>query len=292
GRRGDHGRQPRSYRADPARREGPHPAQPPHADQRFSDPLRRSALCAEPRLGQPQPRRRRGHSLGDRHDGRNRPAPLTLMDHSLTPSHESARSLLPTPTPPPASTPSAAGSRIAGDAHDLLGILHRNVWWIVGCTVVCLTAALLYVALVRPSYTAAASVRIDDRREQDQAPGLSALGLTGGNEVNTEIEMLRSRMLAQAVVDSLGLQLRLTAPRWATRDRALVVRHVDRDAPASIYSLRPEGRDGFTLRNDSTGKTLGHVVPGADLPIPGLDIALSAYARGLGTITFRVANYD
>jgi len=212
------------------------------------------------------------------------------MDHLLTPSHEPARSLLPTPTPTP--TPSAAGSRIAGDAHDLLGILRRNVWWIVGCSVVCFTAALLYVALVRPSYTAAASVRIDDRREQDQAPGLSALGLTGGNEVNTEIEMLRSRMLAQAVVDSLGLQLRLTAPRWATRDRALVVRHVDRDAAASIYSLRPEGRDGFTLRNDSTGKTLGHVVPGAALPIPGLDVALSAYARGLGSITFSVANYD
>ncbi|HKE92309.1 MAG TPA: polysaccharide biosynthesis tyrosine autokinase [Gemmatimonadales bacterium] len=212
------------------------------------------------------------------------------MDHSLTPSHQPAPSLLPTPTPIP--TPSAGGGRVAGEAHDLLGILHRNVWWIVGCSVVCLTAALLYVALVRPSYTAAASVRIDDRREQDQAPGLSALGLTGGNEVNTEIEMLRSRMLAQAVVDSLGLQLRLSAPRWATRDRALVVRHVDHDAPASIYSLRPEGRDGFTLRNDSTGKTLGHVVPGADLPIPGLDVALSAYAQGLGTITFRVANYD
>src|SRR5262245_22688334 len=212
------------------------------------------------------------------------------MDHLLTPSHEPARSLLPTPTPTP--TPSAAGSRIAGDAHDLLGILRRNVWWIVGCSVVCFTAALLYVALVRPSYTAAASVRIDDRREQDQAPGLSALGLTGGNEVNTEIEMLRSRMLAQAVVDSLGLQLRLTAPRWAIRDRALVIHHVDRDAPASIYSLRPDGRDGVTLRNDSTGKILGHVVPGAALPIPGLDVALSSYARGLGTITFSVANFD
>ncbi len=206
------------------------------------------------------------------------------MDQHLTPAPEPKVAF---PTIPLAGAPAPAG-----DVRDFGEILRRNLWVIAICVAACLAAGLLYVALARPSYSAAASVRIDNRREQDQAPGLNVLGLSGGTEVNTEIEMLRSRMLAETVVDSLGLQVRLTKPRRATRDQVLAVHRIARDAPAAQYALTPEGPSRFVLRNDSTGEVLGHVLPGVPLQLPGLELEVSLQALGLGPITFSVVNFD
>src|SRR5690242_15257184 len=95
--------------------------------------------------------------------------------------------LAPLPPPPAAlsATPRAPGGGAAfpGDARSLVEILRRHVRMIAITLASCLAAALLYVTLARPTYRAAASVRIDERRQQDQASGLNVLGLTGGSEV-------------------------------------------------------------------------------------------------------------
>ena len=195
-----------------------------------------------------------------------------------------------TPSPGVFSTVSrASGSAFTSDARGLADVLRRHARMIAITLGICCGAAVLYVMLARPIYSAAASVRIDDRRPQDQAPGLNAFGLSGSNEVSTEIEMLRSRMLAEAVVDSLGLRIQLTRPTRMARDVVLLVRRVSRESPVARYVLTPEGRH-FVVRNDSTGDLLGRAAPGDSLPIPGLGASLTATAPG--GVSIRVTNFD
>lgn len=168
-------------------------------------------------------------------------------------------------------------------------ILRRHVWLVIVCTILSVAAALLYVKSARPTYRAAASLRIDDR--QGRIPALSALGL-GGTEVSTEIEMLRSRMLAEDVVDSLGLQLQIATPRRVSREQIFPVVRIARSAPAARYTLEPVGVDGFQLRDDSTGALLDQVVTGSTAAFGGVELQLSPQMLGLGSITFSVANFD
>ena len=171
----------------------------------------------------------------------------------------------------------------------LWDILRRHVWLVIVCTILSVAAALLYVKSARPTYRAAASLRIDDR--QERIPALSALGL-GGTEVSTEVEMLRSRMLAEDVVDSLGLQLQITTPRRVSRAQVFPVIRIARTAPAGQYTLEPFGRDGFLLHDDLTGVVLDRVVAGSIAKFRGGELLLSPEIVGLGSITFSVGNFD
>src|SRR5512142_663712 len=172
---------------------------------------------------------------------------------------------------------------------NLWDILRRHGWLVIVCTILSVAAAVLYVKSARPTYRAAASLRIDDR--QGRIPPLSTLGL-GGTEVSTEIEMLRSRMLAEDVVDSLGLQLQITTPRRVSREQLFPVVRIARTAPAARYTLEPVGLDGFQLRDDSTGVLLDQVVTGSTATFGGVELQLSPEMLGLGSITFSVANFD
>ncbi len=182
--------------------------------------------------------------------------------------------------------PALSGER----AGDLMVVMRRHFWLVLMCTALCVAAGVLYLRLAPLSYRAATSLRIDDRVGRPQ--GVNILGLTGGTEVSTEIEMLRSRMLAEGVVDSLGLQLQITKPRRLLREQVFSAVRVARDAPATTYTLEPAGLDAFRLWDDSTQTDLGRVVPGTATRVRGIDLQVSPQALGLGPITFSVAYFD
>jgi tyrosine-protein kinase Etk/Wzc len=133
--------------------------------------------------------------------------------------------------------------------RDVLGILRRNRWLILAAGVLVAGAAAYFTTRLVPIYSASASVRIDDAPAG--ASSMAAMGLTGGSELSTELEMLRSRTLAEAVVDSLRLQLALASPARVARDRVIAEASVARDAPAGLYRLE-RGAAGLVLR-DSAG---------------------------------------
>jgi capsular exopolysaccharide synthesis family protein len=212
------------------------------------------------------------------------------MDHQVAPFEQyGSRPGFSGATPAGSSLPGAGGG-------DLMGIFRRHLWIVAGSTFICLAAAIAYVLLVRPSYTASASVRIDDRRQGSTTSDL--LGLGGPNEVGTEVEMIRSRTLAGDVVDSLGLQLELRSPRRALRNHVFSVVHVDRDADPGAYTLRPVGAErgraasGFVLTNDSTKQVVGRVEPGVPAQFAGVTLQLRRRALELGTIRFTVSGFD
>lgn len=202
------------------------------------------------------------------------------MDRYITPYKS-----LPAPhvgAGPPQSLPGEGGG-------NLWDIVRRHIWLVIVCTILSVAVALLYVKSARPTYRATASLRIDDR--QERIPALSSLGV-GGTEVSTEVEMLRSRMLAEDVVDSLGLQLQVVTPRRVLRGQLFPVVRVARTAAAGRYTLEPVGLDGFVLRDDSTGDLVDRVVTGSIAKFRGVELLLSPEMLGLGTITFSVANFD
>jgi capsular exopolysaccharide synthesis family protein len=185
---------------------------------------------------------------------------------------------------PPALILSGAG------AGGLVDILRRRFRLILACTILCVAAAFVYIKFAPPSYRAAASLRIDDRAGPTQT--LNILGLSGNTEVSTEIEMLRSRMLAEDVVDSLGLQLQITKPRRVLRAQLFSTVRIARNAPATTYTLMPAGVDAFVLQDDSTGVELGRVVSDTATVFQGVELQLSPQALGIGPIRFSIASFD
>lgn len=167
----------------------------------------------------------------------------------------------------------------------------RHRWLIIGATVLGAGVATLYALRSTPVYHASTSIRIDER--QSSLPVLDILkDVGGGSELATEMEVLRSRSLAQTVVDSLKLQVTVSEPKSAVRDQLLNVISVAESSPVRTYVLRR--RDGGFVVDDSlsTIYRAGDVVHlvGADIVL--LPAALESDQITVGIRPFRSAVAD
>ena len=86
--------------------------------------------------------------------------------------------------------------------------------WFVGAVVACLIAAWVYLHISTPVYNISATVLIKDDKKGGGAgmlSGLESLGLDGmissSQNIDNEIEVLRSKTIAKEVVEDLGLYI-------------------------------------------------------------------------------------
>ena len=86
--------------------------------------------------------------------------------------------------------------------------------WFVGTVVACLIAAWVYLYMSTPVYNISATVLIKDDKKGGSAgmlSGLESLGLDGmvssSQNIDNEIEVLRSKTIAKEVVEDLGLYI-------------------------------------------------------------------------------------
>ena len=103
------------------------------------------------------------------------------------------------------------------DVQELLFkyIIH---WpWFVGAVVACLIAAWVYLHMSTPVYNISATVLIKDDKKGGSAgmlSGLESLGLDGmvssSQNIDNEIEVLRSKTIVKEVVEDLGLYISYT----------------------------------------------------------------------------------
>jgi len=173
----------------------------------------------------------------------------------------------------------------------LLGrIVRRHRLLIAACTAALVGATAYFTVRATPQYEASASIRIEE-----EEPSLEHLRVSRSptpSELPTEIEVLRSRALAEAIVDSLGLQVELEAPVNVSRQTVFSVIRPSRDAFPGKYRLELR-RDGhFSLRDRSSGASLGVIVPGARTEGQGLDLRLAPAATQYRFIDFRVSSFD
>jgi capsular exopolysaccharide synthesis family protein len=211
--------------------------------------------------------------------------------------------LLPAPAAPPAALPAYRpappptwGERPGGPAdapdevqlRDAWRLLVRHRWLIAATAAVALAAGGAAVARTTPSYEAAAALRVD--QAQPQLPGLG-VALGDGSALLTEIETLRSRKLAEALVDSFGLQVMVAHP--ARAPRASVVAAVAASPGAEgRYRLerRPDG--AFAVTDAESGRALGTVRAGNLVHVGGALVRLAPGAARHPRIDLEVLPRD
>lgn len=101
------------------------------------------------------------------------------------------------------------------ELRNIWSVVARNRWLIVTSMILAFLAALAYNELATPTYQAATILRLDEPKAGGAPEKLDLMLAGGSSEVETEMAVLRSRSLAEAVVDSLGLQTRVLEPRRA-----------------------------------------------------------------------------
>jgi capsular exopolysaccharide synthesis family protein len=177
------------------------------------------------------------------------------------------------------------------------GLSLRHIWAslranrllllaVFGATVL---AAAVYTYTRRPVYESFSTLRIDNQAGSQKsllgalAPVTGSLGQ--GTSLETEMMVLRSRQIAEPVVDSLALPLHLLAPQ-APRDSVIRALSIPRDAPAGTFVLHRLGGGAYRLEAEGKGPSVprvpGRVQAGTPFQIGSAVLALAPALRGGG----------
>ena len=110
-------------------------------------------------------------------------------------------------------------------------IIHWR--WFLVSVVICLTAVFLYLRYATPIYEATTAILVKDEKKGGMLSELSAfsdLGIGGGsvNNVDNEIEILRSRTIVESTVKKLNLNINLIA------EGSVVDRDIYKDASIRV----------------------------------------------------------
>src|SRR5690606_34962590 len=136
-----------------------------------------------------------------------------------------------------------------------------------------------------PIYEASASLRITD--DEGGIPGLEVLRQMGGagNEVNTELEVLRSRSLAGVVVDSLQLRARIVSPRKLLRSQVFSRLEVADQTESGEWRVVPDAA-GFRIEGPAGASDRG--LGAAPRTAEGVSLAIRAGSTEQGPITVEI----
>lgn len=179
------------------------------------------------------------------------------------------------------------------DVHlrDVWNLLARNWGLIVVSLLVGVAGSGAYVYLTVPVYRATTSIRIDEGRTE--LPVLDILQtLSAGSGVETEMEVLRARTLAESVVDSLGLQVTIVSPHRTSRAAILRDVRVEEGAPEGRYRLTRGTGGGFAVLDDASGAALGTVSASVVANLPGVSFRLTDPAPDLEEIVIEVRSFE
>lgn len=177
--------------------------------------------------------------------------------------------------------------------RDVYNLLLRNWVVLVLALAVTVGAAWAFSYYTVPVYQSIATLRIDEQQGAN-VPVLDVLQeLSAGSEVATEMEVLRSRILAERVVDSLGLKLRPTLPKGVSRSVLLSGLFIEPWSPAAEYRLVNEGDGTFAITNVSNPQApLGSVSVDRRGTIPGASFTVTEAALAWEEIHLEVVGFD
>lgn len=156
-------------------------------------------------------------------------------------------------------------------------VLMLSVWFVV------LLLVVIWTFVATPKYESTAVVRIlDDPQEMGLAaqfgdmPGADFLGL-GRDKLETEIGVLQSWRMAEAVVDSLALTVRLKRPAGVRSQVVEVLSQGDPDVEAEITLRRQAGGAYSVLieEEDEEDRREGPIQPGQDVAFQGYTVRLA-----------------
>lgn len=140
-------------------------------------------------------------------------------------------------------------------------------------------------------YEARASIRIDE--EQSNVPVLDILqSISSGSQVETEMEVLRSRSLAEDVVARLGVQLRLQSPTGRARVEFLEEVRVEPWAPPGSVRLERQEDGSFLLESEGSPLDGGRVEIGEPVALSGATFTLRETAAGIRSLELELVPFQ
>lgn len=161
----------------------------------------------------------------------------------------------------------------------------RNRWLSIGLPLAILASTAFFLWWTAPVYQAATTIRIDE--QQSGVAIVEALRtLSSGGRIPTEIEELRSRSLAEQVVDSLALSVRVERPRKVMRSTLLQSVHMQRQARAAEYTFRRLGDGTFSVSVDGRAAQPARI--GELVQLPGVTLRLAGSAAQHEEIVLRL----
>ncbi len=132
----------------------------------------------------------------------------------------------------PVSSENGYRSRAADEISlsDIVRILRRQRLWLAGVLSSVLLITVLFTYRQAPVYRAETTLRVEEQQGTD-FPVLDILSdLSRGAKVETEMEIIRSRQVAEGVVQDLALQVTVESPRRISRESLFSLIRVARDA--------------------------------------------------------------
>ena len=216
------------------------------------------------------------------------------MGQTLLPAPAPAYSAVASPAAPAPAYPAWGGAGETGAApeeiqlRDAWRLVARHHWLIAATTALALAAGAAAVYLTTPVYESTAALRVDD--PQPQLPGLG-MALGDASTLLTEIETLRSRSLAEALVDSFGLRVWIGRPARAPRADIVTSVAAPMEA-AGRYRLERRAAGGFAVTDAATGRALGIVQAGGPMRVGRAFVRLSPAAARYATIDLEVLPRD
>jgi tyrosine-protein kinase Etk/Wzc len=167
--------------------------------------------------------------------------------------------------------------------------IARSAWIIVVCIFLAVAAAVVAARRVEPTWSAAATVRVDEKKAES-GPGGALAYFNADNQTSLAMatEVITSRSVASEAVDSLGLRLSVVQPVTSVRSRYIASVRMTSDAPSIGYRIVrvTGGREVHALLpNDSL---LGVYPDSAELRIIGGTLTLTGDGRALDRFTLAV----
>jgi tyrosine-protein kinase Etk/Wzc len=157
--------------------------------------------------------------------------------------------------------------------------------------VAALLAGLAAVSLIRPSYEGAAMVRVDEQRIG--LPALDVLStLPTGNQVATEMEILRSRPVLTAVVDTLHLRVGLTEPQGVSRSRVLARIESARSEDSVAYRFERQKDRSFRVEELASGRVVGTYRVGERIPLRSAVVVLAPGATDQASLGLQIDPFE
>lgn len=167
------------------------------------------------------------------------------------------------------------------DLRDLWATLRRRretIGWTILAVIV---TAGLWTWYQTPIWEASTLVRVDEA-DAGGMPVLDVLAsLQRGSELETEMRILRTRPIAEEVVDDLDLNFVVTAPRDLPRELFFPRLSLDRSTPEADYRVRRTENGSYLLESagDDTPAVRMEVAPGQAIEIPGGAFELADLGR-------------
>ncbi|MBI5472711.1 MAG: GumC family protein, partial [Ignavibacteriae bacterium] len=121
-------------------------------------------------------------------------------------------------------------SDVPRDSHlqEYLSIILRGKWIIIASLLLVTGATAIFTFKTKPVYEATSLVLIDVKGSQGSMPFLDFTGLAANNKITNELEILKSRSMAEAVAGALIKQVRLDG---SSSDMIPIIQKVEDDVP-------------------------------------------------------------